>query len=662
MPHALANTAVSVDLPDAFRNVFALARALTVSEWTDRYRVMPARYGGTGRGWGLVDVPHTREILDTFAAPDIDRITVKKSSRACGTEMLLSMIGYAADVDPGPALFVFNSDDAAKEEAVGRFKATFEESPQTRQHLPHQGWATADGLNMGPMMPLFFGWLTSQATMIRRTARHIFVDEIDNAPLNVGNLGDTVTLLRKRYDTFPVRRRQMVVASSPTFPSGPIQVLYDESDGRAWHWPCPACGVYTVPSFYQVKFPSDATPDEVEINQLAEYECPSCKERTREDQRLWMNRRGVWIPRGVTIVEALPLADADVVADASIEQGCTWTPPVNGERELSRHAGFHVWRIMTPWSSFDYLAAEFLRCKGSRNMLRVFANATCGESFDDVESTAKPMVVLARVDHDRPPGIVPVNVVGLTSGIDVQKESAYFVVVGWAAQNESFLIDHGHVLPHDETDNGIDAMVEAHRHVLSADYHRADGTRIPLVNTCIDSGYKPDDVNAYTAKRLRQADTWATKGMSKPHDWVYRKSVWTRDKIRRKRQQPDGVLIHVNTERAKDLIFDLLTGELETGPGSMRFHSETDDDVAEHLTAEHKVLRKGRSTWVKKSTGRPNHYLDAVAGALIAAAMVNLLFNPGDALPMQGARHRAVRRKTRSEKPWVQFAGQWIRN
>lgn len=72
--------------------------------------------------------------------------------------------------------------------------------------------------------------------------------------------------------------------------------------------------------------------------------------------------------------------------------------------------------------------------------LKSFINTTLGEAFEEVErSKTEPEHLFARREDYR--AEVPDDVVFITVGGDMQDHWAEFVVKGWTAGEESFVID-----------------------------------------------------------------------------------------------------------------------------------------------------------------------------------------------------------------------------
>jgi hypothetical protein len=88
---------------------------LTVSEWADKFRVVPPGTSPEPGAWRTDRVPYLREILDAFASdPTVERVYIQAASQIGKSEILLSVIGYYAHQEPAPILLVQSTELAMR--------------------------------------------------------------------------------------------------------------------------------------------------------------------------------------------------------------------------------------------------------------------------------------------------------------------------------------------------------------------------------------------------------------------------------------------------------------------------------------------------------------------------------------------------------------------
>ncbi|RDY30180.1 phage terminase large subunit family protein, partial [Lachnotalea glycerini] len=88
---------------------------ITVQQWSDKYRrLSPENSAEPGR-WRTERTPYLVEPMSAFTDSKIHRIVVVASSQVGKTEMLMNMLGYAIDIDPGPIMWVTPTQDNAED-------------------------------------------------------------------------------------------------------------------------------------------------------------------------------------------------------------------------------------------------------------------------------------------------------------------------------------------------------------------------------------------------------------------------------------------------------------------------------------------------------------------------------------------------------------------
>ncbi|MEK6677703.1 MAG: phage terminase large subunit family protein [Planctomycetota bacterium] len=283
----------------AVRHSFRPAERIRVSEWADRYRILTKESGAAEPGpWRTSRIPYAKEIMDAFCDPMIREIDIIKSARVGMTECGNNMLAYAIDQDPGPCMYVYPDESAAKDECKNRLQPMIEQSPRLREHIPHAGWATQVDMNLRNSR-IAMAWASSATTLIRRTFRYVFIDEIDNCQRQAGALGEIIELAKKRMLTYG-QRAKLVVYTSPTVVGAPAWSRWEACpDRRRYYVPCPLCGAYQVLAFDRIKIPpSERDPERIEFDSLARYQCIDCQGQIAYDAergQKWMVARGLWI-------------------------------------------------------------------------------------------------------------------------------------------------------------------------------------------------------------------------------------------------------------------------------------------------------------------------------------------------------------------------------
>lgn len=567
---------------------------MTVSQWSDRHRVLDAKYCAEPGQWRTDRVPYSREIMDSFTDHGVSQIMLVSSARTSKTEQFYNMLSYAIDQEPGPAIIALPTQPAVQEEFRTRIKDSILASPQLRGHVPASGdWATADCITLDSML-IYAAYAASPVTLTRRTARYVFFDELDNCEKAAGHLGSHLALAEERHTTFGYRGKLVAVTTPSVESAAGWRTLLD-SDHRRYHVPCPLCGGYQVLAFDRIRVPEDVRdPNVIETTQCAWYECEHCHGAIPQAERSAMVSRGLWVPRGVTVDQARPAGVPD-----------SWRPRTVGGRPKTRRIGFHIWSAYSPWRTWSDIVAKFFRVKDSAEDLRVFTNSWLGEPFRETSERIEVDDLRDRIVGAPPPAVVPDEAVMLMMGVDVQQNWLYYVVRAFGPQGRSWLINYGMV-----------SDLEAAYRVALTRYPRASsrsGDTIGPELMAVDTGHK--NLEVYDFARTHRGVV-PVKGQTTDAAFSLKPSRIT--------YTPKGtVAVHavdlwlINVNHFKEWIMYAMRVPVD-GPRGWGLHSKTGDDYLRQVTSERQVwatVKRGRIKrrqliWEPKTEGAANHWWD----------------------------------------------------
>lgn len=611
--------------------------------WANRHRVLGRGYSAEPGPWRTSRTPYLAGVMDAFADPHVKTLVFVKSARVGGTESINNMVGFAIDQEPGPVLYVYPTESAAREECTNRLTPIINGSPRLREHIPHGGWSTAVELTLDSCT-VYMGWAASPTSLIRRTCRYVFIDEVDNCDQQAGSLGDTVSLAAKRITTYRDRGK-VVLNSTPTKPEAGAWRTYQESDRRHYHVPCPECGAYQVLRFDQLKVPKEQRdPDKIQHGDLAWYECEHCKAELKHGKhQAWMVGRGVWIPACQKIAERLPVGDAEVVARAVFDHADKWTPRITGKTPITKTAGFHIWAAYSPWVRWSEIMAEWFAVKAAEDpeRRRVFINQMLGEPWEQAVEKLDVAEIKAKRKGGLPRDVVPDDALVLVAAADVQKDHIYYAIVAFGLHRTSWLVREGVVMTLDELYD-----------VCTLTYDRANGDALSPQWVAIDSGARTHEVYEFARNH---PGVYAVKGEQNPVynvrpnriKYVLSKTV----------EQLVCMLFHVNTYTYKVMLHRMLhTPDGE--PGCFHLNRDTTDDFCLQLTAESlvwKTVTVGRAkrrvaVWEPKTAHTPNHFLDVMVYLLAIADFRGVLSMRDPKATATKARSEDVSSKSKAPK------------
>jgi phage terminase large subunit GpA-like protein len=526
------------------------------------------------------------------------------------------MLGYGIDQDPGPILYIYPDENAAKEELKERISAFIEKSPRLSSHIAHGGWKTATTLEVGASR-LYMAWASSPQTLIRRTIKNVFADEIDNCDQQAGRLGNTLLLAQERTTTFKGRSK-VVLPSTPTIPEASAWRSWKESDRRHYYVPCPKCGTYQILRFAQIKVDhGERDSNKIILNDLAYYECEHCEARLKYNKH------------------QRPLKRRSIVKRAMFDHPNRWAPGLIGDKPLNRIAGFHIWSAYSPWRTWSQILGKWFDvCSLTSEEKRVFKNSWLGEPWEDVVTQASSERMAEKAAIGLPRRQIPKDAGMITIGVDVQADRIYWVARAWGPHCESWLIDHGTSLTLDQEKRSVLRLLDELYLMLWHDRPFKRGGGYAFDYMFVDSGYRTRDIYRWCRNH---PGTAPCKGESRLTPVLVRKSAGSpKDKSAMITDEARELWL-VNADQAKETLYSW-SNQRGSGPNRFHLHNETDEEWIHQFTAEHQVMdsKKQRLVWVPRTIGRANHYLDSEVYALAAAEVAGgLEIRSPPALPRQ---------------------------
>lgn len=605
----------------------------SADEWADERRILPPESAEPGQ-WRSSRVPYMSAICRAAVDPAYRYVVMAMGSQMSKTESALNIIGHRLCDGPYmPVLFIMPTEKAARSMSNDRFQKMIDSTQELKDRL-HAGHADKVTEKFFSGVRLGFGWAGSATELASHPAGLVIVDELDRMCEDVGDEGDPVTVVSAR--TFTYLGAKIIISSTPTT-EGTSQIWkwYRKGTMHKWSWHCPSCGERFVPMLSMLKWPQD--PDEATLRKQARVECPHCAHMIADRHREQMNAGGVYVPHMI---------------DDRGEEVETEAP-----RETDV-ASFWVSGLASPWVSFGDSAVMMVRAYNSRDPAEIQAviNTRFGELFK-THGDAPDWSQVWQLRQAYAPGSIPRGVQFLTMGVDVQKAGLYYVIRGWGANSESWLIRHGYIAGETEYDNVWLALATVQAELF-------DNGSLPINRGFIDSGYRPGDRwkrpenQVYMHVRRHRGQMFATKGHDSQDRPIKAADI---DVSIGGRVIKGGVkLYHLDTDYMKSWLYARIrwpAGE----PGGFHLHNETDEDYCRQIVSEALVLKpSGRRLWVQVS--RDNHYLDCEVNAFAAA--MTLQVHALRALPAQTtAQQQPEQAATPPRQTYIQQRpqGSWFR-
>ena len=463
-------------LADVFRRCFKEPELLTVDQWADRYTVLPD-YSPRPGPWRTIVVQYMRQPMRDFTDPAVHRVVLMAGTQVAKSEAFARCLYYAIACDPGPAMYLMDSQDQAQNFMKDRVRPSLEASEALRPFIPSDRSDKQIMRYRFDTMALYLAGAGSAGQLAAKSIRYLFPDEIDKWPQVLGGRGGTedaaLNVARSRLHAFGDGGKEMT-ASSPTEEGVGIAREYSLSERHQYHVPCPHCMAYQLLRFKidgkgGVRWDggSGAKLTDQELMKLCDivrrdawYECEACGGKITSEHKPRMIALGVWLnaSQSVRVVDEKRLRAFDPFDNASPYEGVV-PPGVEIEGEPSRGGvrGYHISQLISPFVTFGQIAEEFVRERGQ--VTRAFVNQRLGEPWkhSGAKAAEGQLIEIAKQtpegEDSYRKGTVPVvvrqgeafapGVLALIGTVDVQAAGVYWVVRGYGGREESWLVDYG---------------------------------------------------------------------------------------------------------------------------------------------------------------------------------------------------------------------------
>lgn len=557
---------------------------LTVSDWAEQHRVLPAESGAHPGPWRNAMVPYLKEVMDCLSpSHPCHTVTFKKSAQVGGTEAGTNWLGFIIDASPGPTLVVHPTVDAGKGWSREKLQPSLEASPRLRRKVVEQ--KSRDGGSTGNFKKFPGGFVVitganSSAALRQKSIRYVLKDDWDDWPFDVDGQGDPDKMADARQIAFHSSGlAKTFQVSTPTIKAlSRVEAAYEASDQRKFFLPCPHCGHEQVLVWRNLKFSKEAPHN-------AEYLCEECGVLIAHHHKRQMLAQGRWIA----------------------------TKPGPG-----RQPGFAINALYSPFTTWDKMVEAFIDAKDDPAKLKTWVNLWLGEAWEERGDAPQWQALMARREPFKL-GTVPPGGLVITCGVDVGKTYLHYEVVAWGVGKTSWSIDYGQI-PGDVTKLEVWQKLSE---VLERRYPDAFGNLRRIEMTAVDSGAFSSFVYAWARGRYTVMAVKGEDGASRPALGLA-KDVDVTHRGKRKRR---GLKLYlVGSWPLKSEFYANLRkegprdGKPDFDVGYCHFSEGHDEEFFKQLTAEAFIVRekngKPYGEWIKKG---PNHALDARIYAMAAA-------------------------------------------
>ena len=456
----LADAATVVS--DAWRRAWELPPVQTVSEWADNHRIIAKGAGAEPGPWRTSRNPILREIMDCLSDHSAIRVVdFMKSAQIGATEIGINWTGYVIDRGADSMIVAQPVKDLARSWATSKFDPAVMEMPDLL------GKMTTDNTleKRYPGGTLWVIWSNSSKQLRQRTARYIFMDEVDEYPKDVGGQGPADQQLEARAMSYGDRAK-IYRACTPTIAgASAIEAGHAAGDCRVYMVHCPECGA----------------------------------EQALEIERLQPDGTFACVAHGCVIEEH---HKDSLLAERGFGGDAYWKP-TNPNAEPF-HRSYHAWAAYAPLGlgpSWRDLADARAEAERDPSKLAGFHNLKLGLPFagerqeqdsEEVAKLAEPGVHKGRVPRD---GLV------LTAGVDFQHDRAEIQIIATGRGQRRWVVDYD-VIGLDPTI--LDTFTPL-TEFLSGTWKTVAGVDMPITAAALDGGNWTETVAQYVKSLVSQS-------------------------------------------------------------------------------------------------------------------------------------------------------------
>lgn len=545
-----------------FRKIFYCLKPppdLKLSEWADNYRRLSSEASAEPGRWKTSKAPYQKEIMDAITDITIKKVVVMSAAQVGKTDaMILNPIGYYIHYEPSPIMVLQPTIQMAEAFSKDRLSPMLRDTPVLTDRVNYKSRNSGNTIlqKIFPGGHVTMVGANSPSSLASRPIRVLLADEIDRYPATAGSEGDPLFLAGKRLTTF--WNRKEVDVSTPTIKGlSRIEVEYQNSSRGEWNTPCPCCGELQPLKWANVVY------DKSDLSEI-KYVCEKCGTLSSEVE--WKEH----FSEGKFIHE----------------------DPENPVK------GFHLNTLASTLATWREVVEKFITAneemkKGNIELMKVWVNTELGETWEEDGEQVEEEDLLKR--RERYNCEIPEEVIYLTAGVDTQDDRFEIEVVGWGPEYESWGIKYA-VLYGDNSDLGKLVWKDLDT-FLSQTFTKADGTKLKIICTCIDSGgHRSNQVYKFCKERFNRK-VFAIKGSNDSAAAYIQKPT--------KNNREQAYLFTLGVDTGKSLLLQRLKVE-EEGPGYCHFPKDEkgkpysprgyDNTYFKGLTAEKQVLtyKKGR--------------------------------------------------------------------
>lgn len=455
----IALAAAREAVADAWREAWELPPRQELSDWADANRKIAQGAGAEPGDWRTDRHPPLREIMNCLSDHSpVCVVDFMKSGQIGATEIGINWTGYVIDRGSDSMIVAQPVKDLARSWAVSKFDPGVLEMPDLLEKLSTDNTFE----KQFPGGTLWVIWTNSSKQLRQRTARYIFMDEVDEYPRNLNNQGPADQQLAARAMSYGDRAK-IYRACTPTVAGGSaIESGFQDGDQRHYHVHCPHCGAEQVLEIERLQ------PD-------GTFACAASGCVIEEHHKTAMFRE-----RG--------------------HGGTAFWHPHNPLNDPSRRS-YHLWAAYAPdglGPSWKKIADDLAEAKRDPSKLAGFYNLTLGLPFEGERDARDADEVAKLAEPGVHRGVVPHGGLILTAGIDFGHDRAEVQIIATGRGQRRWVVDYA-VIDLDPT--VLDTYADLDDY-LRGTWKTLAGIEMPITAIALDGGNWTETVAQFVKQHV----------------------------------------------------------------------------------------------------------------------------------------------------------------
>ncbi|HDS1131792.1 TPA: phage terminase large subunit family protein, partial [Stenotrophomonas maltophilia] len=438
-------------------------RPMSVSQWCDEHMRLSTKSGSKPGRWVTDRNPPLREPMDNMSARSPVHDQVCKFPIQFGkSQLATNAMAYWMDYAPGPMMYALPGEVSMNKWIAQKLNPMIEVCAAVKKALTST--ASRDSANQRTFKDfaggqLFVEHMGSPQRLKSSTVKYLQVDEIDEAPQQLSTGDDPVKMLDGRTSSFPTTYKRQYISTPGIAGLSRIAKLYDKSDQRRYHVPCPHCGHFQALQWSGLVWSPDKS--------RAWYACCECGVAIEEHCKTEMIAKGRWVAAN----------------------------PDSQIRGYTINCLYYQFGLGPRWLD---LVKEWLEAQGDPASLKTFVNDRLAETWEDPAMRAVKHNVIK--DRAEPYALrsAPQGVLAITVGVDTQDNRLAIHVVGWGRGMTAWTLDYVEL----QGDPAEEAVWVALTDLLNRAIEREDGALLRPMAVAIDAGgHRTEAVKNYVRQR-----------------------------------------------------------------------------------------------------------------------------------------------------------------